>query len=83
MWSARLFASKQIMPNRVIGNALIALGGLLPASGGYFIRLGQPDYKFTLDLLGVILIFVGYLVATRLPEEVQAQRAERSARLQH
>ncbi|MGV2437328.1 MAG UNVERIFIED_CONTAM: hypothetical protein LVT10_22530 [Anaerolineae bacterium] len=26
LWSARLFASKQIMQNRVIGNALIALG---------------------------------------------------------
>ena len=81
LWSARLFASKQIMPNRVIGNALIALGGLLPASGGYFIRLGQPNYKFTLDLLGVILIFIGYLVATHLPEEVQVQRAQRSERL--
>ena len=81
LWSARLFASKQIMPNRVIGNALIALGGVLPASGGYFIRLGQPNYKFTLDLLGVILIFIGYLVATHLPEEVQVQRAQRSERL--
>lgn len=81
LWSARLFASKQIMQNRVIGNALIALGGVLPASGGYFIRLGQPNYKFTLDLLGVILIFIGYLVATHLPEEVQVQRAQRSERL--
>ena len=81
LWSARLFASKQIMPNRVIGNALIALGGVLPALGGYFIRLGQPNYKFTLDLLGVILIFIGYLVATHLPEEVQVQRAQRSERL--
>jgi len=81
LWSARLFASKQIMHNRVIGNALIALGGVLPASGGYFIRLGQPNYKFTLDLLGVILIFIGYLVATHLPEEVQVQRAQRGERL--
>lgn len=81
LWSARLFASKQIMQNRVIGNALIALGGVLPASGGYFIRLGQPNYKFTLDLLGVILIFIGYLVATHLPEAVQVQRAQRGERL--
>lgn len=81
LWSAQLFASKQIMQNRVIGNALIALGGVLPASGGYFIRLGQPNYKFTLDLLGVILIFIGYLVATHLPEEVQVQRAQRGERL--
>lgn len=83
LWSAQLFASKQIMQNRVIGNALIALGGVLPASGGYFIRLGQPNYKFTLDLLGVILIFIGYLVATHLPEEVQVQRAQRGERLKH
>ena len=81
LWSAQLFASKQIMQNRVMGNVLIAVGGLLPASGGYFIRLGQPNYKFTLDLLGVILIFVGYLVATHVPQDVQAQRAERSERL--
>jgi hypothetical protein len=36
-----------------------------------------------LDLLGVILIFIGYLVATHLPEEVQVQRAQRGERLKH
>ncbi len=60
IWSARLFADKKIMRNRVVGNSLIALGGLLPAIGGYFIRLDYDTFKYTADLLGVILIYFGY-----------------------
>ncbi|MEO0562473.1 MAG: hypothetical protein AAF125_10180, partial [Chloroflexota bacterium] len=54
IYSARLFGRKGIMRNRAIGNWFIAAGGLLPASGGYFIRLGLTDFKYTGDLLGVI-----------------------------
>jgi len=76
VYSARLFAAKQIMRNRVIGNWLIALGGILPATGGYFIRLDMTAFKYTADFLGVVLIFVGYLFATAVPKAAQ-QRAER------
>jgi hypothetical protein len=81
IYSARLFGSKGVMRNRAIGNIFIALGGILPASGGYFIRLGVPEYKYTGDLLGVVLIFVGYVFATRVPHAVRQQREARKTRL--
>jgi hypothetical protein len=83
IYSARLFASKGIMRNRAIGNWFIAFGGILPASGGYFIRLGIPEYKYTGDLLGVVLIFIGYVFATRVPQAVREQREARKERLQN
>jgi hypothetical protein len=81
VYSARLFANKEIMRNRVIGNWFIAAGGILPASGGYFIRLGLTEFKYTGDLLGVILIFIGYVFATAVPEEIQRQRDARQEKL--
>ena len=70
IWSARLFRRKQIMRERVHGNWLIAIGGMLPALGGTLIRLGDPTWKYTADLIGVALIFAGFLLATRpTPQE--------------
>lgn len=65
IWSALLFRRKHILPERVYGNWLIAIGGLLPALGGTFIRLGYPSIKYTAELAGVVLIFAGFLVASR------------------
>ncbi len=70
IWSARLFRRKQIMRERVYGNWLIAIGGMLPALGGTLIRLNDPSWKYTADLGGVVLIFAGFLLATRpMPQE--------------
>ena len=41
VYSAYLFLRKQILPNRVLGNVFIALGGLLPAAGGALIKLAE------------------------------------------
>lgn len=68
IYSARAFRRKQIMPNRVIGNWLIAAGGLLPAFGGALIRLGDPSFKYFGEMAGACLIFVGFLYATNRPE---------------
>ena len=43
------------------GNCLIAIGGLLPAFGGLLLRLGDPSFKYLGEMLGVALIFAGYL----------------------
>jgi hypothetical protein len=63
-YSAWLFRRKRVLSNRVWGNVLIALGGLSPALGGSFARLGQPAFLFLSELIGGILIFAGYVVAT-------------------
>lgn len=74
IYSARLFRRKQIMRNRMVGNWLIALGGLLPALGGVFIRLGDPSFKYLGEMGGAILIFLGYWITTNVPEDAAQKR---------
>jgi hypothetical protein len=71
VYSARAFRKKQIMRNRVIGNWLIAAGGLLPAFSGALIRLGDPSWKYFGEMGGAILIFIGFLYATQIPQNAQ------------
>lgn len=76
IYSALLFARKQILPNRVIGNILIAIGGILPALGGALIKLAETTpvlseigstLKYIGILLGVLLLFAGFQVASAPP----------------
>jgi vacuolar-type H+-ATPase subunit I/STV1 len=76
LYSGYLFWRKRVMPNRVLGNVFIALGGLSPALGGTLARVGTPEYLYLSELLGVIVIFVGFLLATRQqPVEAPAAQA--------
>lgn len=62
IYSAWVFWRRRLMPHRVISNILIAVGAILPAIGGTHMRLGgglQLFYIF--ELLGIIIIFVGFL----------------------
>jgi hypothetical protein len=77
LYSARLFRRKQIMRNRVIGNWLIAAGGLLPALGGLLIRFGDPSWKYLGEMAGAILIFIGFWLATNAPEDARAPARRR------
>lgn len=64
LYSAYLFWRKSILPQRLVGNIFIAIGGFLPAFGGTLLLLGRPEYKYMAELGGAVLIFVGYLFAT-------------------
>ncbi|HZY43650.1 MAG TPA: hypothetical protein VFF70_02785 [Anaerolineae bacterium] len=64
LYSAYVFWRKRIMPQRVIGNVLIALGGLSPALGGTLARIGTPEFLYVSELIGVIVIFIGFRLAT-------------------
>ena len=72
-WSAWLFWRKHVLANRMLGNILIAVGGLFPASAGTFIRLGWGDWLYASELFGAALMFLGFWLATQL------QPAERPA----
>jgi hypothetical protein len=74
-WSAYLFWRKHVLANRMLGNILIAVGGLFPASAGTFIRLGLGDWLYASELLGAALMFIGFWLAT------QPQPADRPARV--
>ena len=63
VWSAVQFWRKRVLPNRVVGNVLIAVGALLPAFGGAFSRFGIGGALYLCELLGVVLMFIGFLRA--------------------
>lgn len=47
---------------RYKGNIFIAIGGLLPGIGGTFTRMGYVNVLFVTELLGLLLIFYGYII---------------------
>jgi hypothetical protein len=64
IYSAYIFWRRHILFHRMIGNVLIAVGAILPAAGGSFIQMGLADYLYLSELLGAILMFIGFLQAT-------------------
>ena len=69
IYSAFLFWRKRILPNRVLGNVLIALGALSPAIGGTLARLGTTGLLYGSELIGAVVMFVGFqLAVSRKPE---------------
>ena len=63
-YSAWLFWRKRVLLHRVIGNVLIATGALAPAIGGGLSRLGASEFLYISELLGAVLMFIGFLRAT-------------------
>ena len=63
-YSIYIFWRKRILPHRVIGNIYIAIGALLPAFGGTFSRFGIPGALYISELLGAVLMFIGFVRAT-------------------
>jgi len=62
LYSAWVFWRRRFMPHRVISNILIAVGALLPALGGTLMRFGaSPIVFYLLELLGIMIIFVGFM----------------------
>ena len=62
VYSAWVFWRRRLMPHRVISNVLIAVGAILPAFGGTAMRYGGSLQLFyLLELLGIIIIFAGFL----------------------
>jgi hypothetical protein len=64
-WSAFQYARKQGSGNRVLGNWLIAIGGILPGIGGSFTRFGYVEMLFVTEIIGISLIWAGYRVMTQ------------------
>lgn len=74
LYSAFLFWRKKILANRMFGNILIAAGALSPAMGGTFLRAGLTDLLYLSELIGAIIMFIGFLMATSgAPEATTSQ----------
>jgi hypothetical protein len=67
IYSVILFWRKHVLRNRMIGNLLIAAGALAPAMAGSFVRLGLVDALYLSELIGVLLLYIGFLQATAAP----------------
>lgn len=60
IYSAWIFFRKRVLLHRTIGNILIATGALAPAFGGAFSRMGIPAALYIGELLGAVLMFIGF-----------------------
>jgi hypothetical protein len=61
LYSAAVYWRRRLMPHRVVSNILIAVGAFFPALGGSLARLGNPNFLYLFELLGVTIIFLGFL----------------------
>ena len=75
IYSAYIFWRKRVLFNRMIGNVLIAAGALAPAMAGSFVKLGLADVLYLSELVGVILMYIGFLQATTVPATATAAAA--------
>ncbi len=75
LYSAFLFWRKRVLPNRVIGNVLIAVGALSVASASELTGLGYGQYLYIGELLAAVLMFLGFRFAARPQPEEQRQAA--------
>jgi hypothetical protein len=64
IYSAYIFWRKKGLFTRMVGNILIAAGAFAPALGGSFVKIGLPDWLYLAELVGVILMYIGFRVTT-------------------
>ena len=51
----------------MIGNVLIAAGALMPAMGGTLLKAGLADWLYVSELLGAVIMYAGFMLATSVP----------------
>ena len=67
IYSAIIFFRKRVLVNRMIGNVLIAIGALAPAMAGSFVKMGLVDGLYLSELVGVVLMYIGFIQSTTVP----------------
>jgi hypothetical protein len=81
IYSAWLFFRKRTLYHRMTGNVLIATGALAPALGGTLSKAGFPYAVQVSNLIGIVIIYAGFVEATRSDAPVAVPRnAGRSPR---
>ncbi|MEK7278919.1 MAG: hypothetical protein AAB427_16345 [Chloroflexota bacterium] len=63
LWSAYLFWRKRVLPNRMLGNILIAAGALSITFASTLTRFGYGSLLYLGELIAAILMFAGFLAA--------------------
>jgi len=76
LWSSWQFLRKQVLPNRVAGNVLIAGGALSVALAGTLTRLGVGTYLYLGELVAAGLMYAGFLMAARPATQAEVEQAK-------
>jgi hypothetical protein len=63
IWSAVRFYSKAETHHRAVGNTFIAVGAILPGVGGAATRMGHTEVLYVMELIGLVLIWIGFRYA--------------------
>lgn len=79
LYSAFLFWRKRVLPNRVIGNVLIAVGALSVATSSVLTGLGFGQFLYLGELFAAILMYIGFRLAARPQPDEVAQPAQVAA----
>jgi hypothetical protein len=80
VYSSWIFFRKRVLLHRTIGNILIAVGAIAPAFGGAFSRMGVPAALYIGELIGAVLMFIGFHRATTpMVSESQVQVPQTAA----
>lgn len=64
VYSAFLFWRKKVLLNRMVGNILIAIGAMMPAMAGTFVKAGLVDWLYVSEFLGAVIMYTGFIQAT-------------------
>jgi hypothetical protein len=73
LYSAWLLMRREIAPAKVLGNVLIAAGGLSLALASTLVRFGLADYLYLAELIAAVGIFSGFLLSSiRVPVSAPA-----------
>ncbi len=78
LYSAFLFWRKRILPNRVVGNVLIAAGALSIGFASTLTRLGFGGYLYIGELVAAITMYAGFVLASQ-PAAVEERAAAQVA----
>jgi hypothetical protein len=63
--SALRYSANPATRHRVVANALIALGAILPGIGGTATRMGYTEILYVTELVGLLLTWLGYRMSIR------------------
>ncbi|HEY0736653.1 MAG TPA: hypothetical protein VGD69_17175 [Herpetosiphonaceae bacterium] len=72
IYSAYIFWRKRVLYDRMIGNILIGMGAMSPALGGTLSKAGFPTALYISELIGIMLIFIGYTQAVKTDQPAPA-----------
>jgi hypothetical protein len=79
LYSSWLFWRRRVLLHRAIGNVFIAAGAILPAFGGTFSRFGISGALYISELLGAVILFIGFLRAVTPMPASEASRVTQSS----